>query len=456
MTTALPANLQKDQAEALKKTLHTFVLDAEGDLATALETYSADQFSHWSKTNLQGVNRSALAIDMFLSEGQVAHRPLIDICIDSYPHLSPAEQALAKSWQRTFNGLFKVLQVTADRYELMNWLTEKRYWVEPTSAQSAEELARLGPDEIVVTRLAPGPNDSWMFSGPLMLLGKLGRPKLAVAIGNFKNWFPQHLYGDAPELLEAAWASVEHYHQDFVDFFGSDRLTLSGHELNKKLQKYQEITTRKRLQDIGIDGSKSLKELVSQAGLADDEVAEAVESFGEDGRTVDRLLKSDTAIKMAMPPINLPDDLRRAEAVTVFVHPRWGQTFLKDYVRLTQLLDEADATGEDSTAKLDPLVQRYLQDDTVNVYVWHCLADDHAAPLLAALGRCLQRPTPARDDLDDVLQQAGKPLTPQLPEIASVPMHLQELFEAALHEVNQSTGKKKSKGKRKQKTGFAS
>ncbi|MBD1917377.1 MULTISPECIES: hypothetical protein [Cyanophyceae] len=441
-----------NQSQVLKQALHAFVLDAEGDLATALEQYSADQLKLWSATNLQGTNRSNLAIDMFLTEGQVAGQSVLDIFIKNQPGLSQHDKALAESWKNTFNGLFKVLQVTTERYEVMNWLTEKCYWVEPNGAQSVEELARLSPNEIVVTRLSPNGDDVWTFSGPLMLLGKLGKPKLAVAIGNFKNWFPGHLYGDAPELLAEAWKSVERYHHDFVDFFGSDRITLSGYELNKKLKEYQEISTQRRLEAIGIDSSKSLKELVAESGVSEEEMAESMASFGKDSREVGRLLKDDKAIKMATPPINLPDELRRAEAVTVFVHPRWGQTFLKDYVRLTQLFE---ATDDASVTKADQLIQKYLKDDAVNAYVWRCFAEDNATPLMASLGRQFNRSDLTVDDLDNILMQAGKPLEPKLPEIASVPMHLQDLFQAAMQEVDQGSSKKKSKGKQKQKTGFA-
>ena len=155
---------------------------------------------------------------------------------------------------------------------------------------------------------------------------------------------------------------------------------------------------------------------------------------------------------MVMPPINLPDDLRRAEAVTVFVHLRWGQTFLKDYGRLIQLFD---ATDEASAAKVDQIIKKYLKEDAVNYYIWCCLAEDRTAPLMASLGRCLNRAELTTNDLDDILVQAGKPLEAKLPEIASVPMHLQDLFQEALQEVDQSSSKKKSKGKRKPKTGFA-
>ena len=452
-------NDQLKRSEELKQELYNFVLNADGALATALESYSADRLKHWSATNLQGISRSELAIDMFLTEGQVADQSVLDLFVKNQAKLSQADQALVQSWQQTFNGLFKVLQVPEEeasggsggRYELMNWLTEKHYWVQPNGAQSAEELARFSPGEIVVTRLLPIAPDEWTFSGPLMLLGKLGKPKLAVAIGNFKNWFPDYLYGDAPELLEEAWESVERFHNDFVEFFGGDRVTLSGHELNKKLNEYQDVTTQRRLEEAGIDGSKSLQELAAEAGVSEAEIAESVEAFGEDGRQVSRLLANKQAVKMVMPSIRLPDDLRRAEAVTVFVHPRWGQTFLKDYMRLTELLA---ATDEASTAKLDRLVQKYLKDDAVNAYIWRCLVDENPEPLMASLGRVLNRPELSPADLDQVLLEADKPLDPNLPEIANVPIHLHNLFQEALQEVGQGSSKK-SKTKRKQKSGFA-
>ncbi|PSN19207.1 hypothetical protein C7271_08500 [filamentous cyanobacterium CCP5] len=444
-----------EQSRKLKQALHTFVLDAEGDLATALEQYSVDRLQHWSATKLQGISRSDLAVDMFTTEGQVNHQSVLTLFAQQ-PDLSAADQAMVESWQATFNGLFEVIQKADDGFELMNWLTEKRYPVQPNGAQREETISRLAPGEIVLARLSPIAPDIWTFSGPMLLLGKLGKPKLAVAVGNFKDWFPDSLYGNAPELLEAAWESVERYHDDFVSFFGGEQITLSGYELNKKLKDYQEFMTQRQLEAAGIDSSKSLKDLADQAGVSEQEIAESVEAMGEDGRQVSRLLKNPQSMKMVMPPVSLPDELRKAEAVTVFVHPRWGQTLLKDYRRLTQLLA---ATDEEAATKLDRQVQRYLKDDAVNPYVWHRLAEDHP-DLEVPLRRVLDRPDfSLQNDLDKVLLEAGKPLKPKLPEIASVPVHLNDLFQTALQEVNQGSSKKSKKkgsGKAKPKSGFAS
>ncbi|WP_448601521.1 hypothetical protein [Thermoleptolyngbya sp.] len=428
-------------------------MDAEDDIAIALERYSADQLRRWSASNLQGISRSDLAIDMFLSEGQVNGQSILDIFAQHISDRSENDRALIQSWKQAFNGLFVVLKVEGDRHEVMNWLTEKRYWVTPNQSRSLEDLSRLSPGEIIVTRLWPETPDLWTYSGPLMLLGKLGKPKLAVAIGNFKNWFPNQLYGDALELLEEAWISVERYHQYFVEFFGTNRMTLPGHELDKQLKAYQEDMTQRRFGEAGIDASKSLKELVNEAGFSEEDLAKSAGLLGEESGAVNHLLDSNQSIKMVMPPISLPEDLRRAEAVTVFVHPRWGQAFLKDYARLTQLFE---STAEDAPTAVDQILQKYLKEDAVNTYVWHCIAEDYPQPLTNALRRCLNRPSFILDDLDDILASAGKPLTPTLPEIASVPTHLQTLFEEALQDVTRRSSKKKAKDKSKQKSGFGS
>ena len=52
-------------------------------------------------------------------------------------------------------------------------------------------------------------------------------------------------------------------------------------------------------------------------------------------------------------------------------------------------------------------------------------------------------------DLDALLQEFNKPIEPELPEIASVPLHLDNLFQAAVAEVD----KTKSKSNSKKKTG---
>ena len=461
-----------EQATALKRSLTDFVYDAEGEVATALESFSAEQLSRWAKPNLAGLNRTRLAVDMFLTEGSVGTRSVIDFFIQSEADLSGDEQAMLQRWQRGFNGLFVVREVIADSFRLMNWLTEKTYRVWATDDQSSELLNRISPGEIVMTRLLPVDDSAWMLSGPLTLLGKLGKPKLAVAIGNFKKWFPHHLYGDAPELKEAAWDSVRQQYEDFVDLFGGEQVTLSGHELNKKFQVYQEKATEAQMAAAGIDGEKSIKEAAKESGVSDEEIAEAMAAVGAESAAAKALLESPKAMKMVMPKASLPDEFRSADAVTVFVHPRWGQTLRKDYAKLEAAIAASnssdpqaqdpqaqdpqaqDLQAQDSQAQIDRIVQKYLEDEQVNAHVWHSIVKAHPEPLEASLRRVLNNSQfEIERDLDDAIARHGKPLTPELPESASVPVHLHNLFQEAIAAVGKAEKPKKAK-KAKKKAGF--
>lgn len=455
-----PTQADLSRIQALKQQLIDFVYDAEGELATAFEAFSAEQLSRWSKPNLAGLNRTELAVDMFLSEGRVGTRSVIDCFLQENSALSAADKALLKQWSGCFNGMFVVDSVTAGGYQLTNWLTDKGYSVWPTEEQGTDLLARMSKGEIVMARLLPISAATWIFSGPLTLLGKLGKPKLAVAIGNFKKWFPHQLYGDAPALKEAAWESVQQQYEDFVELFGGDQVTMSGYELNKKFKVYQEKTSEAQMAKAGIDSNKSIKEIAKDAGISEEEVTEAIEELGEDSAAAKTLLNSAKSMKMVMPKADLPDEFRNAEAVTVFVHPRWGQMLRKDYADFEAAIAQANTatdTATDNSAapeKVDRFTRRYLEDEQVNAHVWQEIAKAHSDALEASLQRVLNQPDfKIEQDLGEALANKGKPLTPELPETASVPAHLHNLFQEALQIVGKAEKPKKGKKKAK-KTGF--
>jgi hypothetical protein len=432
-------NATLEQAQTLKQALVDYVLDAEGDLAEALETYAAEQ------ARRRGISQD-LIIDMFLTEGRVNDKTPIALFIDSQPDLDKGDRQLLLSWEQTFTGLFAVEQVTPDGFELMNWLTEKRYPVKATGDRSTTDLARLKPGEIVLTRISPLTEISWVFSGPFSLLGKLGKPKLAVAIGNFKDNHKQSLYGDAPELLEEAWRSVEKYHQAFLDFFESDEITLPGYQLNKKMGEFREVLSKRFLADAGIDESKSLAEIAAEAGIDQDEMAAAAEESGADAETVAKVLSS-AGGKMAAPQVQLPDELKKAEQVTVLAHPKWGQMFLPRHTQLKAVLEAEDWQSIETAGKL---IRQYLQAPEANFFVWQRLAEQYPERLEEVLQTVLERPDFQLEDVAALLKEHDKPIEPELPEIASVPIHLHNLFEAAMIEVN----KAKTKSKKVKKSGF--
>lgn len=437
------------RSSELKQTLIEFVLDAEGVLAESLESYVA------VKSRSQGNRHDAtyeqnLLIDSFVTQGRVGDKTPLDLFIESHPELSEAERTLMKGWQRSFIGLFAVTKILPDGFELMNWLTAKSYTVKPNDPITLQEMKRFKEGEILLTRISPVTDAYWMFSGPCMPKGSLGKPKLAVAIGNFKENYKDALYSDAPDLLEEAWKSVAEYHYQFVDFFGSDEITLPGYQLNRKFGELQELITKRKLAAAGIDESKSLSELAEESGVTSEQIKAAAEEAGADATAVSQIFESNQGTaKMVMPKVELPAELKNAEQVTVFTHPRWGQLFLPTYTQFKTILESEDWETNPSVHKL---VRKYLEDSAINVFIWHKLAQHYPRQLEKVLQTFLgQQEFKLDSDLDALLQEHGKPLEPELPEIASVPLHLHNLFQEALAEVNKSASK--SKGKKKQKTG---
>ena len=470
------AELQRVIAQQieLKQQLIDYALDAEDDGATALEAFSAVQLERWAKPSLSGMNRSDLAIEMFVTEGTVVNAAgealsVVEAFTQSESSLSADQTSWLTQWTDSFNGLFEVRAVSEAAegevegepgqtcYRLMNWLTEKDYSVWGNGAIASETLARLSEGEKLIARLLPVADGEWTFAGPMTLLGKVAKPKLAVAIGNFRTWFPDHLYGDASELKDLSWESVKKQYEDFVAFFGAEKVTLSGYELNKNLQAYQDESTEKQLNEAGIDSSKSLQALAKEAGVSEEDIDEAVDALGAEGAegvVAKNLLKSQQSLKMVTPKVTLPEDLRRADAVPVFVHPRWGQTFLTEFAQLEKLLKQNDA---DSQEMLDRLVLKHLEDKRASVPVWQYLVETYPQSLTASLRRVSNNPDFSLDvDLDNLLRQCGKELAPTLPDSASVPEHLHNLFQEVLKSVGataagQKSGKKK---KKKKKSGF--
>ncbi|MBD2771601.1 hypothetical protein [Iningainema tapete] len=434
-----------ERSHQLKQDLIDFVYDAEGELAQALETYAAIKSRRGSGDNIQ----QDLIIDSFVTEGKVGDSSPLDLFIQSNPDLLEDERKLIKSWQRSFIGLFTITKILPDGFELMNWLTAKHYIVKPNNAQTLQQMSRLKDGEIILTRISPVTDAYWTFSGPFTQMGKLGKPKLAVAIGNFKENYKNNLYSDAPDLLEEAWQSVEKYHQEFVDFFGSDEITMPGYQLNKKIGELQEILTQKRLAAAGIDTSKSLAEVAQEAGLQEEEIKAAAAEMGADSTAVSQIFSNKNgSSKMVTPKVDLPADLKRAEQVTTLTHPRWGQMFLPTYTKVKAILEADDWQSVEGAEKL---IRHYLEDKNINAFIWHRLATQYPTQLEKVLQTVLQRPFRLESDFPSMLQEFNKSIEPELPEIASVPLHLHNLFEQAMIEVSKS--KPKGKGQ-KQAKGF--
>ncbi len=428
-----------ERAEQLKQDSIDFVYDAEGELAVAFEKYIADRGSR----ETQDIKQQNLLIDTFLLEGKVGDKTPLKLFLEEQSNLTPSDRALLDNWQHSFIGLFEIVELIPGGMELMNWLTSKNYQVVCRDRHAGCDREKWQVGDILITRISSVSERSneWMFLSDLLRKGKLSKPKLAVAIGEFKKNYPQHLYSDAPELLEQAWESVAQYHHEFVDFFGEDLVTLPGYQLNQKINELQSIMSKKRFADAGIDDSKSVREILQESGADEEEIKAATAELGADSELVAKAINSNAKISMTMPEINLPDEIKKAQSVTSFSHPRWGQMLLPTYTKFKAMLATEDVQN---FPNYDLLVRKYLEDPQINYFVWQQLQQEYPTQLEKALQLVLNRPEISLpNNLENIMREFKKPLQPELPEIASVPQHLHDLFEEALAQVNKSKAKDK-------------
>ncbi|MGF1541766.1 MAG: hypothetical protein ACFCU5_15180 [Pleurocapsa sp.] len=433
-----------EQALKLKQILVDFVYDAEGEMANALETHAAAK----AKKNSYGIEQQNITIDSFITTGKVKNKTPLDIFLEQTKDLTKSDRAILERWRHNFIGLFEIIEIGDNFYQLKNWLTAKTYRIYHHYGGSQREFNRKQLGEIIVTIIAPIHDVEWFFFSNLAVKGKLSQPKLAIAVGEFRDNYPEFLYADAPELLEQAWESVAIYHQEFVDYFQSDRLTLPGYQLNQKIGELQEIMSKKRLAEAGIDNSKSLSQMLTESGKSEVDFTEAATDLGADTEAVANLIKNKQKLSMVTPKVDLPPEIKQAESVTVFSDPRWGQMFLPTYEKFTNLLaaKNSEATAESGR----PFIRKYLEQPEANYYVWQQLKQEYPQTLEKLLQNyCDRSDFNLETDLEQLLLEYDKPSTPQLPAIASVPLHLNDLFEAAVAQVQKTKPKNQKKRKKK-------
>ncbi len=415
-------------------------------IALAFESYTARQLQRSPQLDS---SQKKLLIHRFAIEGEIDGKTPLELFMASQVELSAVDRQLLANWQHSFVGLLAIVQVFPNGLEVMNWLTAKHYRIQFGDLESQTAMTRLKVGDIIIAQISQIVDIDWAIFAPWVALGKLGKPKLAVAVGTFRQNYPHYLYPDARDLLDAAWESVAVYHDRFVEFFGSDEITLSGAELQPKVAEFQAWMVEKQLATAGIDGDKSLVEVAAENGVSADEVRSMVESIA----SIDSppLLSQPAAVgKMVAPNPELPPQFKNAPSVTALSHPYWGQMFLPDYTRIQALLADLETTPL-TTAEI-VFLNKSLADPQINAFVWRRLALAFPQQLQVALRQALDRSDfDLSTDLDLLLIKLNKYLEPDLPDLASVPIHLHELFQSAVLEVSKDKTKAKLPPK---KTGF--
>jgi hypothetical protein len=419
-----------------------FIQTDRGNIASELASYTNRQLLRHPQLD---PGQQKLLIHRFAIEGEVDGKTPIELFLATQTDLSIKDRQLIGKWQRSFVGLLGIVQIFPNGLEVMNWLTAKHYRIQFTDATAQMAMSRLKVGEVIIAQIGQIVDIDWVILSPWLALGRLGRPKLAVAVGAFRQNYPHYLYSDAPDELAAAWESVAVYHDRFVEFFGADEITLSGHQLQTRIGEFQSWMVEKQLETAGIDRSQLHSDLKVDGEVSTEELQTLTDTLGlTSAHTSPQPLTKPG--QMVSPKVDIPPQLKAAAAVTALSHHYWGQMFLVDYPRLKALLAPRDP--QYLPADLN-FFRKCLADPVLNAAVWRRLAAQFPQQLQIAIGQALELPDfNLATDLDSILIKFNKYLEPDLPDLASVPIHLHELFQAAVREVSKDKAKPKSQPKK--------
>ena len=428
------------RAGVLWSAIIDFIQTDRGNIASGLASFTTRQIQRHPQLD---PGQQKLLIHRFAIEGEIDGKSPLDLFLATQPDLSLEDRQTIANWRRSFVGLLTIVQIFPNGLEVMNWLTAKHYRVQFTDEPSQTAMSRLKVGDLIVAQLSQIAGIDWAILAPWVALGRLGRPKLAVAVGTFRQNYPHYLYSDAPDELAAAWDSVVVYHDRFVEFFGSDEITLTGKQLQTRIGEFQTWMLERQLETAGIDSNRFLSEIAADSGVTADDLQALTTTLGLPDPSASQGQAAPSG-KMVAPTVELPQQMRSAAAVTALSHPHWGQMFLVDYPQLKNLLSAGAAY---LPADLN-FVRKCLADPQMNASVWRRLAIEFPERLQMAIGQSLELPNFMSTDLDSVLIKFNKYLEPDLPDLASVPIHLHELFQAAVVEVSKEKSKPKSQPKK--------
>jgi hypothetical protein len=171
-----------------------FIQTAEGNVAVCLEGFVARQLIRNPQLD---PGQRKLLVHRFAIEGEVDGKAPLDLFLASQSDLTNADRQLILSWRKSFVGLLEIVQIFPDGLEVMNWLTAKHYRIQFTDLPSQTAMGRLKTGDIIIAQISRVIERKWAILPPWIALGKLGKPKLAVAIGAFRQNYPHYLYSDA-------------------------------------------------------------------------------------------------------------------------------------------------------------------------------------------------------------------------------------------------------------------
>lgn len=145
-----------------------------------------------------------------------------------------ADVLVASQWKYVIQGVFQVKKIVSKNHiQLYNLVNEVFYNVTSTMK---EELP-LKKGEYILAKILPLENYH-IFSGLIDKIETRKKEEIYKIVAEIQLHDPKMAFIDNPQRLEQAYNIQKDEYKDFMSFFGSDEVIMSGQELAQKLREF--------------------------------------------------------------------------------------------------------------------------------------------------------------------------------------------------------------------------
>ena len=174
-------------------------------------------------------------LDHFILQRRLADgRTVVDQFIIAHPELPDVEKAMLLGWKDVVEGIFLVERRDDNALIAVNLVDELTYRVHSNMGASALAQFRVG--SFVITRLVPI-GDDWLLSGISRTLPGAHREDAYRMARELAEKAPELSFRN-PRKLQEAWELQRKDRRDFMSFFGSDMIVVSGNEIAERMRAY--------------------------------------------------------------------------------------------------------------------------------------------------------------------------------------------------------------------------
>ena len=173
-------------------------------------------------------------LDYFILEWKLSNGDTIADCFTKEnKKLIDEEKNIINNWKKVFSGIFQVKKILTDGFILINLIDNTEYTVKSTTSLDP----MIKKSDFLLSRILPLEN-YYIFSGATSCIPAKNKVQIYQLVTDFLKRCPSAIFAHNEKELREAYNLQEEEYNDFVEFFGTDEIILSGKEIQGKLKEF--------------------------------------------------------------------------------------------------------------------------------------------------------------------------------------------------------------------------